>query len=265
MPPVAVISGAAPAWVGERLAGPRHRGVVVHAGADALYVESRGDVIGLLSRHATPVPCAIATRAESLDDLMTGARPAAGDPVQVGAGRLDAAGVTVRVTRFLDFTMPAVDRTQVPAMVARLGARTRAVPHDALPMPLLTLLTEHPVEALDRLLGRGPGLTPFGDDVVCGMLATLLAVQDPCAHEVRRVSRALAPARTTALSATLLHRAGEGDVLPAFAGLVAALLHRPEEVEARAAQLRRVGHTSGVGMLLGLRTALDHTNTRRCP
>ena len=273
MPPSAVVTGAAPVWVGERLAGPHHDGAVVHRGADAVYLESRGDVIGIVSRHASPVPCAIATRADSVAQLLGGRAPAVGDPVRIGGGSLEVGGRRVRVTRFVDFAMPSFDRAQAPRMLARLTSRTATAPDDELSPEVLALLRERPAAALTQVLGRGSGLTPYGDDVVCGLLATLLAAHDPCAADLRHRSRALAPGRTTALSATLLHRAGEGDVLPAFARVVAALLHPHEpaqqsgthELGARVAELRAVGHTSGAGMLLGLRLALDHINTRSCP
>lgn len=272
MPPSAVASGAAPVWVGERLAGPSHEGTVVHSGVDAVYVDSGGDVIGIVSRHATPVPCAITTRADSVGALLSGHRPSVGDRVRIGDGSVALGGHRVRVTRYVDFAMPAIDRARAPQMLARLLAVTEdGVTDDQQPAgpdldaATVALLGRRPAAALDRVLGRGSGLTPFGDDVVCGLLATLLAVEDPCAPQLRRESRALAPGRTTSLSATLLHRAGEGDVLPAFAQVVTALLHRPTDLEARVAQLRAVGHTSGAGMLLGLRLALDHINTRSCP
>lgn len=267
MPPSAVVTGAAPVWVGELLAGPRHRGTVVHSGADAVYVESHGDVIGVVSRHATPIPCTIATRADSVEALLAGPRPTVGDAVTVGDGAVELGGSRVRVSRLVDFAMQAFDRSLAPQMTERLTAvdPDGGATGDEIAPDVLDLLRERPTAALDRVLGRGSGLTPFGDDVVCGLLATLLASDDPCAPALRGEARRQAPGRTTSLSATLLHRAGEGDVLPAFAQVVTALVHRPHDLEARVARLRGVGHTSGAGMLLGLRLALDHINTRSCP
>lgn len=266
MPPSAVVAGAAPVWVGERLDGPQHCGTVVHVGADAVYVDSGSDVIGVVSRHATPIPCTITTRAESVETLLTGHRPAVGDEVSIGAGVVDFGHHRVRVARYVDFAMRRLDRAQAPLMAERLVAACAGTePPGELAPELLALLRDQPVEALDRVLGRGSGLTPFGDDVVCGLLATLLAADDPCAADLRREVLARAPRRTTSLSSTLLRRAGAGDVLPAFADVVGALVHRPEAVGARVSRLRAVGHTSGAGMLLGLHLALDHINTRSCP
>ncbi len=266
LPQSTVAAGAGPVWVGERLDGPPHSGTVVHAGTDAVYVDSRGDVIGVVSRHATPIPCVIATRAESVEALLAGHRPAVGDEVSIGSGAVDFGRQRVRVARYVDFAMHRFDWAQAHRMAEVLTAATGGPPrHDEFTPDVAALLRDRPVEALGQVLGKGSGLTPFGDDVVCGLLAVLLAGDDPCAPALRREALALAPGRTTSLSATLLRRAGAGDVLPDFADVVGALLHRPDAVGARVSRLRAVGHTSGTGMLLGLHLALDHINTRRCP
>ncbi len=105
-----------------------------------------------------------------------------------------------------------------------------------------------------RLVGRGDGLTPLGDDVLCGWLAMHRAAGvetpdvDAAVHENRD--------RTTLLSATLLDCAVAGEVLPEFAAYVSAL-GTPEE-PATAAALASVGHTSGAGLLYGAQLALTH-------
>jgi hypothetical protein len=102
------------------------------------------------------------------------------------------------------------------------------------------------------LLGRGDGLTPYGDDVLCGWLAVHraagLATPEVDAEVLARAGT------TTLLSATLLDCAMHGEVIPEFASWLAAL-GTPGE-ESLAAQLARVGHTSGRGLLEGARRAL---------
>lgn len=263
----AVVTGAAPAWVGTRLTGPQHRGTVIHAGSDAVYVRSHEDVIGVLSRHATPVPCAVATRLDSLTDLSDHGRlPLVGDDVTIGSGGIDFAGSQVRVGRYVDFTMPAIDPAGAMRMRERLAAAVEGLSRpDELSSEVLASLRTRPADALMRTLGQGSGLTPFGDDVVCGVMATLIAAADPCAAALGELAVGLAPERTTALSATLLHRAAQGDVLPAFAALVRAIADHPDQAAASTTRLLRTGHTSGAGMLLGLELALDHITTRSCP
>ncbi|GAW52310.1 uncharacterized protein PD653_4484 [Nocardioides sp. PD653] len=103
-----------------------------------------------------------------------------------------------------------------------------------------------------RVVGRGDGLTPLGDDIVCGWLAVHRAagVDTP---EIDAAVRSCLD-RTTLLSATLLDCAIHGEVIAEFAAYVASLGSVAEP--ARAAALAAVGHTSGGGMLYGARLAL---------
>jgi hypothetical protein len=100
------------------------------------------------------------------------------------------------------------------------------------------------------MVGRGDGLTPYDDDVLCGWLAVHRAA-GVATPEVDAEIRALVH-RTTLLSATLLDCAMHGEAIPEFAAWLAA----PDD-PARAAALAAVGHTSGRGMLQGGRAALD--------
>lgn len=103
-----------------------------------------------------------------------------------------------------------------------------------------------------RLIGRGPGLTPLGDDLLAGWLALHRAagVATPDVDDVVR-TRAH---RTTLLSATLLDCAVQGEVLPEFAAWVRAL--GTPDAPRRAAALSAVGATSGAGLLHGAHLAL---------
>jgi hypothetical protein len=102
------------------------------------------------------------------------------------------------------------------------------------------------------LVGHGDGLTPLGDDVLCGWLAVLHAT-DRLTDETAALVRAAA-SRTTVLSATLLDCALHGEVLPEFATYVAALGTPSEATAART--LTAIGHTSGVGLWFGAEHAL---------
>jgi hypothetical protein len=96
------------------------------------------------------------------------------------------------------------------------------------------------------LVGRGDGLTPYGDDVLCGWLAVTRAAGVPT-PEVDAEVRSLAPT-TTLLSATLLDCAMHGEVIPQFAAWLAGT----GPVEA----VQRIGHSSGRGLVEGARLAL---------
>jgi len=106
---------------------------------------------------------------------------------------------------------------------------------------------------LHGLIGKGGGLTPLGDDVVCGWLAVLVAT-DHLTDDVTAAVRGTLD-RTTLLSATLLDCALHGEVLPEFAAYVAALGTPAEDAAATA--LMAIGHTSGAGLWWGARHALS--------
>lgn len=108
-----------------------------------------------------------------------------------------------------------------------------------------------------RLLGRGRGLTPEGDDVLAGAAIGVRALGpaaglDPDA--VDALARALCPAdvgaRTSALSATLLRLAAEGAAPEPAHRLIA-----PGDREAALADLRRLGASTGAAIAAGIALA----------
>ncbi|MDQ2806314.1 MAG: DUF2877 domain-containing protein [Chloroflexota bacterium] len=115
--------------------------------------------------------------------------------------------------------------------------------------------TEGATTALIRLIGLGPGLTPSGDDVVAGILATLVWTQPPDLDVAALVAaiRAAAPQHTNRISARLLWHAGAGTLYaPALALGTALLAGDSAAVAAPAQQLFALGHTSGVDLAVGL-------------
>ncbi|HEX5860392.1 MAG TPA: DUF2877 domain-containing protein [Nocardioides sp.] len=111
---------------------------------------------------------------------------------------------------------------------------------------------------VDRLVGAGEGLTPFGDDVLCGWLVTHRAARVPTPGVDAAVRAGMH--RTTLLAATLLDCAMHGEVLPQLAHYLRAV-GTPDEPRA-ADDLRAVGGSSGAGLLLGARLALEELATR---
>jgi Protein of unknown function (DUF2877) len=197
---------------------------VVHRGPDAVYVDVAGWCVGVVGSRATAVPCALRS---TLDRLGPATR------ALVAGGVLHLDGEPVRIGRIVDVRVPAT-----PGLADRL--RPGLTPADVAAM-----------------IGLGDGLTPLGDDVVCGWLA-LHRAAGVATPAVDAAVRDLAP-RTTLLSATLLDCALHGEVLPEFAAYVAALGTDAEPD--RVAALEAVGHSSGAGLLHGTRLALgavDH-------
>jgi hypothetical protein len=108
--------------------------------------------------------------------------------------------------------------------------------------------------AVARLLGRGSGLTPTGDDVLAGALVTLAAFAPRAAAPLAIAVTEAAGAATTAVSAALLRHAARGECIPQLAGLLAAVAGgRDAGGLARAAgALLAVGHCSGAGLVHGV-------------
>ncbi len=108
-----------------------------------------------------------------------------------------------------------------------------------------------PVRSLLEMAGRGPGLTPAGDDFLMGvMLRAWLDRPEPEAW-CRRLAEAAAP-RTTTLAAAMLRAAARGECDAAWHALLTALVGG--QTAALAAALERVlahGHTSGADTLVG--------------
>ncbi|MEO5708531.1 MAG: DUF2877 domain-containing protein [Nocardioidaceae bacterium] len=101
------------------------------------------------------------------------------------------------------------------------------------------------------LVGRGPGLTPSGDDEVAGALVAAHATGDPRLDAWCSATRdALLSRRTTAVSWGLLHHALEGWATPELAAHVdeACTGHRGPAFE----RLLTVGHTSGRALAEGV-------------
>ena len=212
-----VASGAAAAV----LTGPRRAVRVEAVTPHAVYLAT-GDAdcpaLCLADRAATRVPCA----------LVVGAVPAVavGDQGHAGRGGLWLPGFQGRVARWWR-----------PPRPRRVGAVLSMEPFTAPPLDV------------GALLGRGPGLTPFGDDVLAGALVTLGALGAPAFERLGAQVRALAPARTTFVSAALLHHAARGECVPELH----AFLTGTGTLDA----LLAVGHTSGVGLALGVLAVLS--------
>jgi hypothetical protein len=236
---------AASAAVAALVTGPRRPVEVVAATPQAIYLAT-GDpelpALCLATPDAVRVPCALVTPALPAD-------PAGGT---VGLGALVLGPFTGRVARWWRPPRPCgLTADRLPAVAVQLAFRVpvkldpaaEAVREDL----IRGLATGGPLTGpVRRLLGRGPGLTPFGDDVLAGALVTLGALGDPGFARLGAVVDALAPARTTFVSAALLRHAARGECVPELAAVLDG---------GSPGVLLRVGHTSGAGLALGALTA----------
>ena len=131
-------------------------------------------------------------------------------------------------------------------------------------------LARCPIDGPTELLGRGPGLTPAGDDVLAAWLVVRHALGAPAvgwspsalgAPAVGWSPSALAAA-TTPLSAQLLKCAVRGFCCDRLASLIWALDHGDDPTEA-ARHLSALGGTTGRAMLMGLKYAANQLITSR--
>lgn len=244
------IPGVATARLRGLLAGPARGGVLLHAGRDAAYVDLGERCVGVLSARAVHVPCGIRTTLPELPPLDPGAT------VTSGGGVLALGTLRVRVVRVVDATPRARWSGGAPASVRATGVE------EELPAAALAALRAGDPAAVAALLGRGSGLTPLGDDVLCGWLATSRPLDDPARPAVAAEALRLAPTRTTRFSAELVACAVAGETIPQFRRLLDALAAR-DAVATALADLLRVGHTSGAGLALGCRLALERAAGRR--
>jgi hypothetical protein len=111
------------------------------------------------------------------------------------------------------------------------------------------------VTAVAAVAGRGPGLTPSGDDVLVGILHAMTAwpvLAEPAGGPpVRRRIAAAASPLTTRISAAYLRTAAEGWAAEPWHALIAALDRTDAALDAAVAALVRVGETSGADALTG--------------
>jgi hypothetical protein len=267
------LNAAASSCVRSALAGPAQPATWLGATPAALYLRTAGTpgVLALLSHDAVRLPCALLLPTTTAELPLTSI---------VGPGGGALAGDAMIGDNSLEWTGPAgpvivqAVREWAPAIVRPrpVTEEPLAVLQDALPAPaalgidgaMLTLLTTEPGAAVAQLLGRGPGLTPAGDDVLAGFLvgARAFAVD---AAALRAAVAALAPGRTTALSAALLWHAARGECIDEVADVVALLCGRAGRTGPGQAghgrdgpalgRLLSVGHTSGAALASGLAAA----------
>jgi hypothetical protein len=293
----------------ERLTGGAS-GTVLGAGATAAWVDLGGFVLAVTTREVPLLPNAVALTADGgalapvgpggtarcspgrveLPGLTVGwdpSDPPAWDPT------VPAAGVAAReVGRRGEAVLgalgirPAPDPGAMVRALAGMGMATAVEPAGASGLELLlrAVLERDPAPAAGAaalLLGRGPGLTPEGDDLLAAvaaavatlgpaaglpgpflaaMLAALVPSRTPAAGpgagdgEDRRRAGGLA-GRTTALAATLLELAARGQVAEPAGRLLDLGPAGERDWPAALRRLERLGHGSGRAYAAGIGAA----------
>lgn len=275
MTPPAPTGVAASAALSDLLSGPPRSARVRGISGPACYLDVDGDIVVVEGTGGAGLPNAVRVAHPARpplqlavdDDVVIGRGALTVDRrelpvhrwwdphVRIGSSRLDAAAVAVAVATLRSAATPA--NANLPGR-PDAGDLARALHRrDGALLPA----------AARALLGRGPGLTPAGDDMLAGVLATLrvLGPSRPPAVAARvgamadTLSDAVVGAarqRTTALSAQLLAYADAGAVALPVGDVLRAVAGRGELVAA-AVRLARVGHTSGSDLLIGIALAVD--------
>ncbi|MFC0039382.1 DUF2877 domain-containing protein [Actinomadura rayongensis] len=276
----APLPGAASTALRGVLDGPPRAARVLARFPTALYLELRGPgepkVVAVVTSDAARPPNAVVLAAAARDRpfLRVGDRAGA----RVGEGRVEAGGLVVRARRRFD-PRPALGAPSSATVALGLRAVERALAGaagglDGHPAPALLAGRcagddlAGAVEAAERIVGLGPGLTPSGDDILAGLLAALRLVGGALRDGARAVRLAEwlgaavtedADTRTTSLSATLLHCAARGETSAEVGALLRGVAGREPPVPALR-RLLAVGHTSGAdlaqGVVAGARAAL---------
>jgi Protein of unknown function (DUF2877) len=270
----------------ERLTG-QVGGRVLGAAATAAWVDLDGFVVAVTTREVPLLPNAVALGAGSgalarpglapgtpahvvpgrielgpLHITWDPAAPPAWDPtvpVPAAAGREDVARRGTALREALATALGAVDDRRDP--LSGLGDPGGAAGLELLFRAVRERDPEPAAAAARELLGRGPGLTPEGDDLLAAVAGTL-AVLGPAAGWDQSVLAAtvaalVAPARarTTALSATLLELAAGGRLAEPAGRLLDLGPGGEAAWPAALARLERLGHGSGRAYAAGIAAA----------
>ena len=267
------------------LAGGGRRGVLLGVGATAAWVELGGFVVAVTTREVPLLPNGVALAAGT--GALSGPGVVPGASARLSPGRVELGALRVTWDRAAppvwDPAVP-VPAGAAPEVVARRGAAllralgagpddlvgelaraglaTAAGPEGAAGLALLFRAVRErdpdPVATASRALaGRGPGLTPEGDDLLAAVAGAVAVLGPASGFDEPGRGRFLAalapePGRTTALSATLLALASAGR-LAEPAGRLLDLSPAGETAWPGAlSRLERLGHGSGRAYAAGI-------------
>lgn len=265
--------------VAHLVTGPQRTGRVVAASKSAVYL-STGDAatpaMALVTEDAIRVPNGIVLSARAEDSPFVWLRPKMEATMGDGNVRLGSLRVVPgRVwapCRISTFKRPHVLQRafELGALVDRYALPTvpeLRAPLSSLESGLRDLDRDRIWEAGGRMLGLGPGLTPSGDDILCGLLLSCRALaavdsaMDVVIETLVDIVNGQALARTTLASAALLSHAARDECIPQLAALF-EVLDAGVELTRPLTNLLAVGHHSGSdlarGVALGLLTGHAH-------
>lgn len=183
-----------------------------------------------------------------------------GDEVEVDAGGLRWPGRHVRAARqwrpatVPGPAVPVPGETLRPVAAELSGAASSHALLGRARSLTAAVVTDAPLEErVLGLVGLGAGLTPAGDDALCGVLLTLRATGRTRGAERLAAAVRAALHRTTSISASLLDAAAQGFATPAVTGLVVAVARGDRDaVRALVPAVLAMGHSSGADVAAGV-------------
>ncbi|HEY8198143.1 MAG TPA: DUF2877 domain-containing protein [Candidatus Limnocylindrales bacterium] len=263
-------------WLSEALRRPlaeRPDGLVHSIFASAVNVSVGGRLLTIVEPAAGRLPWGL-TVISGADFTAFGLRP--GDRVEMTPARLRFVRTGLQVdlgpARGWDPTIRKIDR---PAPAERLSMAAELTPVGGLgraaddPLRAWAAITSLRSAAgamdgklLDRasqtLIGRGPGLTPSGDDVLVGFNAAMAAADHPLARAAALRIAVTARGRTTDVAQSYHDAAARGAYAEHLHDVIQALVAVDgDTLEPAIARMLAWGATSGADTLLGILLASD--------
>ncbi len=266
--------GVASTAIHDALSEPQTPGTVLGTASHAVWLLVDGDVIVASTRDATRLPNGVEVAADAIADTFRTVRH--GAPVTVGLGQVLFEGLTIDVVRWWDprpVLRPTSD-ARLSEAIAGLPTTVPEIDSGPLSAALSAGSPQTILAASISLIGRGPGLTPEGDDYLAGALSATRMLGEAMRREDTAVmlDSIAGPlmrhtsTRTTTFSAALIRHALDGRVAAPAGALLRALTGRGDVADSHQ-DLTRVGHTSGpalaAGMILGARSLIQsqpHSN-----
>ena len=250
---------AASIAISHLISGPTRRAVLLGTFPKAIYLSVADTVVGVVSPDGIRLPNALVASPPLIDWNTIGT-----STPTLGNGTLTLGSRRFFIARWWDPRprIPSVNRARLAASLnelewelgpwppSELGRRTAVFGN-----VLRWKDSKRIADAAMQLVGVGPGLTPGGDDVLCGFLSALRLIGGPSVLRfVDDIAKAVLPTvahRTTKLSIALLRHAARGQVAQPIASVLLALAgSQPLGKPVR--QLLGIGHTSGRDLTAGI-------------
>ena len=248
------LAAAASVALQQLLAGPRQSGTLLGVSEHAAWIGVEDEVVVLSDRRAIRLPNAIELAVDEVGRWIHN-----DDAAYIGEGIITVGQLTAVARRWFD-PRPVLGSCRSVTLESNLAGLSNRLAVPADPQLLEAFRKRDPQQMLDRatkLLGFGEGLTPEGDDIIAGAIASHLLLagavgrETGCLDAFTEPLHELSRTRTTSFSASLIRHASAGRVSAPFADLLKALTGRGS-LDAATEELLAVGHTSGPALVGGI-------------